>query len=149
MGKKVVLSPTAKTKLSNLLDYLETEWSARVKKDFIKKLDQSISRISQYPKSCPESIEVKGLFKCVVTKQTSLFYRIKTKEIEVVTQIEPKRIIHQPEAGALGIEVGGHLNLKAGLCQVQRLKDQKNIEQNLVNQVALVKGHIQRVHVKI
>ena len=91
MGKKVVLSATAKTKLSDLLEYLENRWSERVKKDFIKKLDQSISRISHYPKSCPESSEQKGLFKCVVTKQTSLFYRIKAKEIEVVTLFDNRQ----------------------------------------------------------
>ena len=37
MSKKVVLSSTAKEKLSDLLEYLEDNWSARVKNDFIKK----------------------------------------------------------------------------------------------------------------
>ena len=91
MGKKVVLSPTAKAKLSILLEYLENKWSEKVKKEFIEKLDKSISRISDYPKSCSESIEIKGLFKCVVTKQTTLFYRIKPKRIEIVTLFDTRQ----------------------------------------------------------
>lgn len=91
MGKKVVLSTTAKNKLSDLLDYLEAKWSTKVKQNFIEKLDKSISRISEYPKSCPESTQIKGLFKCVVTKQTSLFYRDKPKEIEIVTLFDTRQ----------------------------------------------------------
>ena len=91
MRKEVVLSPTAKTKLSDLLEYLENKWSEKVKKEFIEKLDKSISRISDYPKSYSKSIEIKGLFKCVVTKQTSLFYRIKPKQIEVVTLFDTRQ----------------------------------------------------------
>ncbi|TRX51585.1 type II toxin-antitoxin system RelE/ParE family toxin [Fulvivirga sp. M361] len=91
MGKKVVLSPTAKSKLSNLLECLETHWSEKIKNDFIKKLDQSLSRISDYPKSCPESIEIKGLYKCVITEQNSLFYRVKSTEIEIVTLFDSRQ----------------------------------------------------------
>ena len=91
MQRKVVLSSTAKSKLSDLLKYLEHKWSSKVKDDFTKKLDQSVSRIARYPKSCPESNEIKGLFKCVVTRQTSLFYRIKPKEIEIVTFFDTRQ----------------------------------------------------------
>ena len=91
MSKKVVLSSTAKEKLSDLLEYLEDNWSARVKNNFIKKLDRSIEKISLYPQSCPESMKVRGLCKCVVTKQTSLFYRITTEEIEIVTLFDTRQ----------------------------------------------------------
>ncbi len=91
MKKKVVLSSTAKAKLSDLLEYLEHKWSGNVKDDFIKKLDRSTSRIAHYPKSCPESNEIKGLFKCVVTKQTSLFYRVKANEIEIITLFDTRQ----------------------------------------------------------
>ncbi|MFY0598511.1 MAG: type II toxin-antitoxin system RelE/ParE family toxin [Cyclobacteriaceae bacterium] len=90
-SRKVVLSATAKSKLSDLLTYLEIEWSVKVKNDFIKKLDQSLSRISNFPQSCPESIEIKGLYKCVVTKQNSLFYRIKPDKIEIITLFDTRQ----------------------------------------------------------
>lgn len=88
---KVVLSPTARRKLDTQLEYLQEEWSVKVKREFIKKLDKSIDQIATHPKSCPESHEFKGLHKCVVTKQTSLFYRIKKEEIEVITLFDNRQ----------------------------------------------------------
>ena len=88
---KVTLSATAKLKLVDLLEYLENKWSSRVKQDFIAKLDKSLNRISSYPKSCPESVDLKGLHKCVVTKQNTLFYRIGTDEIEIVTLFDTRQ----------------------------------------------------------
>lgn len=89
--KRVVLSNTAKSKLTDLLDYLENTWSKKVQNEFIAKMDRSLSRISYYPNSCPESTEIQGLFKCVVTKQTSLFYRVNPQEIEVVTLFDTRQ----------------------------------------------------------
>jgi len=91
MNKKIVLSSTSKRKLYQLLDYLENEWSVKVKKDFIKKLDKNLLKISKYPSSNPESKEIKGLFKSIVTKQISLFYKVKSDEIEIVTLFDTRQ----------------------------------------------------------
>jgi plasmid stabilization system protein ParE len=91
MVKKVVLSSTAKLKLEGLLAHLKQEWSEQVKQEFIEKLDTKISQVSQYPKSCPESRVFKGLYKCVVTKQTTFYYRIKEDEIEVATLFDTRQ----------------------------------------------------------
>ncbi|MGM0620961.1 MAG: type II toxin-antitoxin system RelE/ParE family toxin [Bacteroidota bacterium] len=68
-----------------MLEYLEQEWSLKVKDDFIKKLDKSLNLIQKFPESCPKTDFVKGLHMLVVTKQTSLFYRFDSKTIKVVT----------------------------------------------------------------
>jgi plasmid stabilization system protein ParE len=47
--RTVVLSKKASQKLEELLEYLETEWSAKVKEDFIVKLDKSLYLIKQFP----------------------------------------------------------------------------------------------------
>ena len=88
---QVILSKRAKTKLENLLEYLETEWSATSKYDFIKKLDRSISQISKLPVSCPESKKFPGLFKCVITRQTIIYYRIKDQSIEIITLFDTRQ----------------------------------------------------------
>ncbi len=49
------------------------------------------SQISSQPESCTESTVLSGLYKCVVTKQTSFFYRIKASEIEVITLIDNRQ----------------------------------------------------------
>ena len=84
MPKTVYFSKRARNNLEKLLIYLETEWSLKLKNEFVKKLDRCVLQISNHPDSCPESEEFPGLFKCVVTKQTTLYYRIKEKEIQVI-----------------------------------------------------------------
>ena len=84
---KVFLSEFAENKLLKLSNFLLENWSLKVKNDFIKKQTSKIDQISKQPESCPQSSEFKGLFKCVVTKQTTFYYRINfdRKEIEIIT----------------------------------------------------------------
>jgi plasmid stabilization system protein ParE len=70
--RTIKLSKRAEGKLDKLLDYLEKEWSLKVKSDFISKLDKSLKQIQTHPESCPQSVFVKGLHMLVVTKHTSL-----------------------------------------------------------------------------
>ena len=87
---QVFISPLAQEKTKLLLEYLEEEWSIKVKEDFIKKLTKSVGQISKQPYSCPQSKETK-IFKCVVSKQTSFFYRIKSEDIEIITLIDNRQ----------------------------------------------------------
>ncbi|MDP2069615.1 MAG: type II toxin-antitoxin system RelE/ParE family toxin [Lutibacter sp.] len=96
MSRKVIISKTAEKKLALLLGYLIENWSVTVKKEFIEKLDSSIFIIQNQPNIFPESKKVKGLRKCVITKQTTLYYRYNSKQINVVTIFDtrqnPKKI---------------------------------------------------------
>lgn len=89
--RKVVISKRASNRLENLFDYLESEWSLKVKKAFINKLDKSLKQLQQYPDSCPQTGFVKGLHVLVLTKQTSLFYRFDSKTITVVTIFDTRQ----------------------------------------------------------
>lgn len=91
MTREVRLSPRAMKKLDHLLVYLEKEWSAKVKHDFIAKLDQSLNQIQQLPESFPESEKVKGLRKCLVTKQTTLYYRYSDTTIDIITVFDNRQ----------------------------------------------------------
>ena len=75
MLRKVVFSPTALKKLFNLLDYLEINWSVKVRNEFEEKLDNTIRIISQMPESFPTTQIRKNHHKCVITKQTTIYYR--------------------------------------------------------------------------
>ncbi len=83
--RKIVLSKRASNRLDKLLEFLEQEWSLKVKEDFIEKLDKSLNQIQKLPESCPKSDHIKGLHMLVVTKQTSIFYSFDSKTIKVVT----------------------------------------------------------------
>jgi plasmid stabilization system protein ParE len=94
--RQIKLSKRASQKLEKLLEYLELEWSLKVKNDFIKKLDKSLKRIQKFPESCQQSVFIMGLHMLVITKQTSLFYRFDSKTITIVTlfdnRMDPKKL---------------------------------------------------------
>ncbi len=87
------MSELAKAKLIFLTKYLVEEWNQSAKDRFIKKLTNKINQISKYPDSCPKSEYFPNLFKCVVTKQTSFYYRIlwDEKEIEIITIFDSRQ----------------------------------------------------------
>lgn len=93
---KVFLSPLAELKLELLIEYLVTEWGESSKEKFLKKLEITIDRISKFPDSNQMSNELGGIFKCVVSRQTSLVYRMKIDEVEIITifdnRQDPKKI---------------------------------------------------------
>lgn len=91
MIRKVVISKTTQKKLDSLFSYLVEEWSIKVKNEFIEKLDYSIELIRNQPEMFPESKQGKKLRKCVVTKQTTLFYRFTSRKINVVTIFDTRQ----------------------------------------------------------
>lgn len=90
---RVFLSELAESKLLKLSDFLLENWNIKVRNDFIKKLTIKINQISEQPESCPQSTEFKGLFKCVVAKQTTFYYRInlEKQEIEIITVFDTRQ----------------------------------------------------------
>jgi plasmid stabilization system protein ParE len=100
--RTVVLSKKASQKLEELLEYLETEWSAKVKEDFIVKLDKSLYLIKQFPFISEASHLKKGLHRCVVSKQTILYSQFDSKTIKVVAffdaRMNPDRLSNVAKA---------------------------------------------------
>lgn len=84
---KVFLSPLAEYKLTKLLAYLEEEWGNPAKEKFLKKLEHKFVQISNHPESNSKTEEFDEILWCVVSPQSSFYYRIleKDKEIEVIT----------------------------------------------------------------
>ncbi len=90
---KVNLSIEAAEQLQQLLDYLEINWSVKVRDNFIQKLDRSIQIIIETPFAFPASEKFPGLRKCVITPQTIAFYRVKENEVEVISLIDARHIV--------------------------------------------------------
>jgi len=99
MKREIRLSKRTVKKLNNLFAFLVEEWSLKVKKDFIKKLEKSLDQIQKLPDSCPESEKIRDLRKCVVTKQTTMFYKYSDTTINIVTifdnRQDPKSLIKE------------------------------------------------------
>ena len=93
---KVYLSPLAEKKLSLLLEHIEYEWAKKERDDFLEKIVNSFNRVANHPESSPKSQTFPDLFKCVVSKQTSFFYRFNSDDLEIITVFDnrqdPKKI---------------------------------------------------------
>lgn len=89
----VFLSELAERKLLKLSEYLLENWNLKTRDEFISKLSEKIKQISIQPDSCSKSSEFKNLYKCVVAKQTSFYYRIKwdKEEIEIITIFDTRQ----------------------------------------------------------
>ncbi len=92
MQRKVIISKRAESKLSDLFDYLSNKWSIKVKNTFINKLDKSINIIKIKPEMFPKSRIESSIHKCVITKQTSLFYKFDNKNIYIITIFDTRQI---------------------------------------------------------
>ena len=90
---EVFLSIQAEIKLLQLNNYLLHKWNVKVRDEFIEKLTQKINQVSVQPESCSQSKDFDGLYKCVVTKQTTFYYRIlfDKNEIEVITIFDTRQ----------------------------------------------------------
>jgi len=90
---QIFLSEIAEIKLSQLSAYLLENWGQKSHNDFFKKLTKRLNQISFHPESCPISNEFGGIYKCVVTKQITLYYRIlkEAEEIEIITIFDSRQ----------------------------------------------------------
>ncbi|WP_245577771.1 type II toxin-antitoxin system RelE/ParE family toxin [Gelidibacter mesophilus] len=69
------------------------EWGDEVKETFLNKFKQKIDQISTQPENCPKSEEFGGIYKCVVTKQTTFFDQVNPTldEIEIITLFDTRQ----------------------------------------------------------
>ena len=88
---EVFLSPLAEKKIQLQLDYLEEEWSKGVRDDYLSLLVKKFGQIANYPESGLELKEFAEVYKCVVAKHTSFFYRVKDQIIEIITLIDNRQ----------------------------------------------------------
>lgn len=91
MKREVVISKTAEKKLDKLFEYPLEKWSKKVKDEFVKKLDYNIEIIRTQPEIFPESKKGKKIRRCVIAKQTTLYYRFNSKRINVVTIFDTRQ----------------------------------------------------------
>jgi len=91
MVREIRLSVRASQKLEKLLTFLESKWSVKVRKDFVLKLDDCLKKIQALPDSFPESEKIKGLRKCVITKQTTIYYKYSASTIDIVTFFDTRQ----------------------------------------------------------
>ena len=88
---KVIISERAEQNPDNIIKYLETEWSTRIRDKFLELLKTKIEQIESMPQMHEASSKKKQIRRCVINKQTSLYYRTKKEEIEIITIQDNRR----------------------------------------------------------
>ncbi|SNB29621.1 conserved hypothetical protein [Flavobacterium psychrophilum] len=82
--RNIIFSKNAQVNLDDLLQYLEFKFSLRTQSEFIKKLDKVIFLIQSDPEIFSFSKVNKNYRRCVLSKQTTLYYKFDNKEINVL-----------------------------------------------------------------
>jgi plasmid stabilization system protein ParE len=108
----VKLSKRTTKKLNQLLEYLENEWSEKVKIDFIDKLERKLNLIQSNPESFQKSDIVKGLHQCVISSQTTIYYRYDKGFVYIVTLFDNRQNPQKINAGGGITNPFNHLNFR-------------------------------------
>ncbi len=85
MKREIIFSKNAEKNLIDLLEYLELKWSIKVRDKFISKLDKSIYLIQEEPEIFPISQINKNQCRCVLSKQTIIYYKCNSKQIRILS----------------------------------------------------------------
>lgn len=72
---EIIWSPIAKISYLTILEYLQENWPEQVMENFIDRTEEALGHICSNPFLYTYSVEINA-YKCVVTKQVSLLYRI-------------------------------------------------------------------------
>ena len=83
MAKKIIFSKKAERNFDNIATYLNNEFGLRTAQEFIIKVYDDIDLIILNPKMFPVS-KVKEVRKCVINKNSILYFIIKTNEIRII-----------------------------------------------------------------
>ncbi|OAQ39658.1 hypothetical protein A5893_08725 [Pedobacter psychrophilus] len=91
MYNEIIWSPESKEDLSNLLDYLISEWNLNIAEDFVQDLNYHINKIQNNPKLYPIIYKNNGIRQCVITKHNSLLYNMMDKDIFILRVFDTRQ----------------------------------------------------------
>ena len=83
MAYSVKWSPESEITYAHILNYLTENWSQKEVESVMDRTEEVISFITRNPKQYVYS-KTKNAYRAVLTKQVSLFYRIQSKEVELL-----------------------------------------------------------------
>lgn len=92
---KIFWTDEALENLEEILDYLTNNWTQREVDNFKKILSRQVSLIEKYPKIFPVSNYRPGLRKAILSKQTTVFYKLSGQIIYIVYLFNSKRDIER------------------------------------------------------
>ena len=89
--RKIIFSRRSKLQLEELIEYLEYRFSLITKEKFVVKLDSFVVLIQKDPGIFPKSEANKKIRKCVISKQTTLYYSFNNQEIRLLSFFDTRQ----------------------------------------------------------
>ena len=77
--------------LKGIIGYLESRWTNREIKKFAKLLDQKLKLVENNPLLFAETDKSNGLRRCVLSRQTTIYYRIIEYEVRIITLFDNRQ----------------------------------------------------------
>jgi len=84
MVKEVIWSPESEHDLAVIINYLITEWSLEIARNFLKDIEYHINNITKRPKLHPIIYKKPEFRKCVISKHNSLIYSYKVDKVYIL-----------------------------------------------------------------
>lgn len=91
MALQIRITRRAGERIEKLLEYLESNWSSKTSANFLAKFEKAILLIQSHPASFPLSNVIEGLHKCVVSKQTSIYYTYDKDFINIIALFDSRQ----------------------------------------------------------
>jgi plasmid stabilization system protein ParE len=88
--RKLEFSNRSLKEIRIIVDYLNSKWSEKTSKKFLNKLKENIDLIQINPELFPISV-FEELRKCVVSKQTTIFFIIEKNKIYIVSVFDTRQ----------------------------------------------------------
>lgn len=88
--KELEFSQRSLFEINSIADYIGNKWSEKSKIKFLTLLNKSFDWIQNNPELFPVS-KYEGLRKCVVSKQTSVFFMIEKNIIYIVSVFDTRQ----------------------------------------------------------
>jgi plasmid stabilization system protein ParE len=95
-GYEIFWTDEAKRNLDNIISYLVENWTEKELHTYFFRLERRIGLIAERPLIFPETKFHKNIRRTVLSKYTTIYYRINQKTIDILTlfhgQQSPKRL---------------------------------------------------------
>ena len=90
-GYDIDWSDEALNNLSQIIHYLETNWTEKELKKFFQRLDKVLLLISKNPQLFSLTNKRKKVRRCIFSKQTSIYYKFEDEKIFLVTLFDNRQ----------------------------------------------------------
>ncbi len=82
--RKIITSDIAKFKLQKILTDIEHQWTKTIQLEFAKELKKITETLKIFPDAYPKSEILPGLHKCIISRQTSMYYKFDINNIYII-----------------------------------------------------------------